>query len=120
LNPTNLGTVGRTSLIVQNQSIGRVNGLPDVDWFIVRASSNGTFNINFLNGTSGSLELRLFTLGPRVNLVERARSVSPGLLTRQLAINVTANQLVYIKVNGRNSNPGVYDQALYQFRLNIS
>ena len=120
LNPTNLGTVGRTSLIVQNQSIGRVNGLPDVDWFIVRASSNGTFNINFLNGPSGSLELRLFTLGPRVNLVERARSVSPGLLTRQLAINVTANQLVYIKVNGRNSNPGVYDQALYQFRLNIS
>ena len=120
LNPTNLGTVGRTSLIVQNQSIGRINGQPDVDWFIVRASANGTFNINFLNGPSGSLELRLFTLGPRVNLVERARSVSPGLLTRQLAINVTANQLVYIKVNGRNSNPGVYDQALYQFRLNIS
>ena len=120
LNPTNLGTVGRSNLIVQNQSIGRLNGVPDVDWFIVRASSNGTFNINFLNGPSGSLELRLFTLGPRVNLVERARSVAPGLLTRQLAINVTANQLVYIKVNGRSSTAGNAGQALYQFRLNIS
>jgi hypothetical protein len=120
LNPTNLGTVGRSNLIVQNQSIGRLNGVPDVDWFIVRASVNGTFNINFLNGPSGSLELRLFTLGPRVNLVERARSVAPGLLNRQLAINVTANQLVYIKVNGRASTAGNADQALYQFRLNIS
>lgn len=120
LFPTMAGTVGSASVVLKNHSIANNAGKPDTDWFALRPASNGTLNVSMFNGPGGSLEMRLYTLGARVNMVERARSVKQGLTNRNLAITVTANQFVYIKVNGRTSSPGVIDQAMYQLTLNMS
>jgi len=120
LFPTMAGNIGQTATVLRNQSISNIGANTDVDWFALRPTMNGTLNVSMLNGPGGSLEMRLYTLGTYVNMVERARSIKQGLTYRNLSITVSANQLVYIKVNGRTSSPGVIDQAMYQLTLNMS
>lgn len=120
LFPTMIGTVGQNSIVLRNESIANIGNTPDVDWYAFRPAINGTINVSMLNGPGGSLEMRLYTLGSYLNMVERARSNNQGLTYRNLAITVSANQLVYIKVNGRTSSAGVVDQAMYQLTLKMS
>jgi len=95
-------------------------GLPDYDWFTVRAGKAGKLDLRMIQGSSGSLEVRFFTLDQNMHLVERASSTKPNQFYRNLSMNVFANELVYIEVKGRNSAYGVMDEAYYQMTLKVS
>ena len=120
LFPAMLGTVGQTVVTLQNHSITNQGSIADIDWFALRPASNGQLNVSMFNGPVGSLELRLYTLGTNLNMVERARSITPGLTNRNLSISVTANQFVYVMVKGRAQGNGLTDQAFYNLSVNMS
>ena len=120
LFPAMLGTVGQTVVTLQNHSITNQGSIADIDWFALRPASNGQLNVSMFNGPGGSLELRLYTLGTNLNMVERARSITPGLTNRNLSISVTANQFVYVMVKGRAQGNGLTDQAFYNLSVNMS
>ncbi len=120
LSAWHLGTLGTSPLLSPYLDISNQAGLPDYDWFTVRAGQAGKLNLRMLQGSSGSLEVRFFTLDKNMSLVQRAASTTPGLLIRNISMNVFENELVYIEVKGRNSSYGVMDEAFYQMTLKIS
>jgi len=120
LTALHLGTVGNSSLISPYLDIANQAGLPDYDWFTIRAGQAGKLNLRMLQGTTGSLEVRFFTLDQNMHLVQRAASTKPNQLVRTISMDVFANELVYIEVKGRNSAYGVTDEAFYQMTLKVS
>ncbi len=120
LSAWHLGTVGSSPLLSRYLDISNQAGLPDYDWFTLRAGKAGKLNLRMLQGSSGSLEVRFFTLDKNMSLVQRAASTAPGLLIRNISMDVFANELVYIEVKGRNSAYGVTDEAFYQMTLKVS
>ena len=120
LSAWHLGTLGTSPLLSPYLDISNQAGLPDYDWFTVRAGQSGKLNLRMLQSSTGSLEVRFFTLDKNMSLVQKAASTAPGLLIRNISMNVDANQLVYIEVKGRNSSYGVMDEAFYQMTLKIS
>ena len=120
LTAWHLGVVGSAPIISPYLDISNQAGLPDYDWFTLRAGQAGKLNLRMIQGSSGSLEVRLFTLDQNMHLVERASSTKPNQFFRTLSMDVFANELVYIEVKGRNSSYGVMDEAFYQMTLKIS
>ena len=120
LTAWHLGTIGSSTVISPYLDISNQAGLPDYDWFTLRAGKAGKLNLRMIQGSSGSLEVRFFTLDQNMHLVERASSTKPNQFYRNLSMNVFANELVYIEVKGRNSAYGVMDEAYYQMTLKVS
>ena len=120
LTAWHLGVVGSSPVISPYLDISNQAGLPDYDWFTVRAGKAGKLNLRMIQGSSGSLEVRFFTLDQNMHLVERASSTKPNQFFRTISMDVFANELVYIEVKGRNSAYGVTDEAFYQMTLKVS
>ena len=120
LSAWHLGTIGNSQLISPYLDISNHTGLPDYDWFTLRAGQAGRLNLRMLQGTTGSLEVRFFTLDGNLSLIQRAASTKPGQMLRTISMDVAANQLVYIEIKGYNSSYGVTDEALYQMTLSVS
>jgi len=120
LTAWHLGVIGSSPVISPYLDISNQAGLPDYDWFTVRAGKAGKLDLRMIQGSSGSLEVRFFTLDQNMHLVERASSTKPNQFYRNLSMNVFANELVYIEVKGRNSAYGVMDEAYYQMTLKVS
>src|SRR5262249_15869926 len=117
--PTDLGTL-TGSTTVDNLSITiHANGLPDYDWYTLRAGAAGTLTVQTTTVAGGNIELVLFGRSGNT-MVQLGANPTPNVGTRTVSIAVAAGQQVWVEVKGRNSSFGVHDTATYTLGVNLA
>lgn len=116
----NMGLLANKQVVDQMTISTHDNGLPDYDWFQWRTGIPGTVTINLSStSNSGDLELRVYVIDNGGFLHEVAKDATPGVVSRFVAIRFNPGQTFLVEVKGRNTSPGVIDQAHYELFIDI-
>jgi photosystem II stability/assembly factor-like uncharacterized protein len=116
---TNFGGLSGAQSYTGLSILTHASGALDYDWYRWTALTSGTFSAAEKDTAGGDLELHLFTLSGNT-LVELAKDVTPGLVTRGVAAAVAAGQTILVEVKGRETSYGVTAQGTYDLSVNLS
>ncbi len=113
--PTQLGFLSGTETFSNLTINTHANGLPDNDWYGIRASQDGTFTatINYTPLDTGDLNMRLFTVNSQGLLVQLGSSLTLGTTTQTISVFVANGEPLFLWVYG-------FDRALATYGLTLN